>query len=304
MAKSTDFERLKYTWLMWHNSTGPQMRSHYKKYVEISNEAARLNNFSDYGAMWRDSFEDPNFLTNVEDIWNKVQPLYDALHEYTRHKLINIYGDKMDKSDTLIPAHLLGNMWAQSWGNLYDRIKPFNTTSDIDITHALQVHPQSLRPVSTIILIDPSLIPQSNQYTPLKIFEEADRFYQSLGLESNEMSYTGESIIEKPTDRVIVCHAQAWDFCNGRDFRIKQCTSVNSYNFVTAHHEMGHIQYYILYKDQPLTFRSGANPAFHEAVGDLIALSVSTPAHLKKVLFCYQLLIELSFIRHFFRLIY
>lgn len=140
MAKSTHFDRLKYTWLMWHNSTGPKMRSHYKKYVEISNEAARLNNFTDYGDMWRDSFEDPNFLTNVEDIWNKVQPLYDALHEYTRHKLINIYGDKMDESDPLIPAHLLGNMWAQSWGNLYDRIKPFNTTSDIDINHALQVY--------------------------------------------------------------------------------------------------------------------------------------------------------------------
>lgn len=117
----------------------------------------------------------------------------------------------------------------------------------------------------------------------MKIFQEADRFYQSLGLESNEMSYTGESIIEKPTDRLIVCHGQAWDFCDGHDFRIKQCTSVNSNNFVTAHHEMGHIQYYILYKDQPLTFRSGANPAFHEAVGDVIALSVSAPAHLKKV---------------------
>lgn len=140
MAKSPDFDRLKYTWLMWHNSTGPQIRPHYQKYVEISNEAARMNNFSDYGDMWRADFEDPNFLANVEDLWHKVQPLYDALHEYTRHKLFNIYGDKMDKSDPLIPAHLLGNMWSQSWGNLYDRIKPFNTTSDIDINSALQVH--------------------------------------------------------------------------------------------------------------------------------------------------------------------
>lgn len=127
------------------------------------------------------------------------------------------------------------------------------------------------------------MVQQKNNYTALKIFEEADRFYQSLGFESNEMSYTGKSIIEKPTDRLIVCHASAWDFCDGRDYRIKQCTTVNSYNLVTAHHEMGHIQYYILYKDQAHTFRAGANPAFHEAVGDVMALSVSTPAHLKRV---------------------
>lgn len=140
MANSNDFEHLKYIWLMWHNSTGPKIRPHFKKYVEIANEAARLNNFSDYGDMWRANYEDPNFLVNVENIWKKVQPLYDALHEYTRHKLLKIYGDKMNASDPLIPAHLLGNMWGQSWASLYDRIKPFNTTSDIDITKALQVH--------------------------------------------------------------------------------------------------------------------------------------------------------------------
>lgn len=117
------------------------------------------------------------------------------------------------------------------------------------------------------------------------MFKESDRFYKDLGLEPNEMSYTGESVIEKPVDRVIVCHASAWDFCNGKDFRIKQCTTVNQRNFLTIHHEMGHIEYFILYKDQPITFRTGANPGFHEAIGDLISLSVSTPKHLEKVQF-------------------
>lgn len=139
MANSVDFDRLKYIWLMWHNSTGPHMRSHYKKYIDISNEAAKLNNFTDYGDMWRSSYEDPNFMDNLEKLWHKVQPLYDALHEYTRHKLIQIYGSQMDESDPLIPAHLLGNMWAQSWVNLYDRIKPFNTSSEININIALHV---------------------------------------------------------------------------------------------------------------------------------------------------------------------
>lgn len=121
--------------------------------------------------------------------------------------------------------------------------------------------------------------------TPLQMFEKSDEFYINLGLEPNKMSYTGESIIERPESPLIVCHASAWDFCDGKDFRIKQCTSVNMVDFVTVHHEMGHIQYYIQYADQPLPFRRGANPGFHEAVGDLIALSVSTPQHLQKVSF-------------------
>lgn len=115
------------------------------------------------------------------------------------------------------------------------------------------------------------------------MFETSDAFYMGLGLPTNKMSYTGKSIIEKPEDRLIVCHASAWDFCDGEDFRIKQCTLVNMNDFETAHHEMGHIQYYIQYKDQPESFRHGANPGFHEAVGDLMALSFSTPAHLEKV---------------------
>lgn len=126
--------------------------------------------------------------------------------------------------------------------------------------------------------------------TVLQMFQESDRFYKDLGLMSNEMSYTGLSIIENPDDRLIVCHASAWDFCDGEDFRIKQCTQINQKDFVTVHHEMGHIQYYIQYANKSLPFRQGANPGFHEAIGDLIALSVSTPQHLVKV--CCMLLIS------------
>lgn len=139
MAKSEDYDELEYIWTMWHNSTGPLMKDYYETYIEISNEAAKLNGFADYGEMWRSKYEDPNFVENMKKIWKQIEPLYDQLHEYTRHKLLNIYGDRMNKLDPLIPAHLLGNMWAQSWVNLYDRIKPFENSSDIDITQSLQV---------------------------------------------------------------------------------------------------------------------------------------------------------------------
>lgn len=261
MATSQNYDELKYTWEQWHNKSGALMRNDYKKYVEISNEAAKLNNFSDYGEMWRSEYEDKDFIVNMKKLWKRVEPLYNELHKYTRFQLLKIYGDKMNASDPLIPAHLLGNMWAQTWDDLYDRIKPHKFVPFVDVTEALK----------------------KNNFSALQMFQESDRFYKNLGLAPMVMSYTSPSIIEKPADRVIVCHASAWDFCNGRDFRIKQCTTVNQRNFETIHHEMGHIQYFIQYKDKPITFRNGANPGFHEAIGDLMALSVMTPNHLKKI---------------------
>ncbi|KAJ6633685.1 Angiotensin-converting enzyme, partial [Pseudolycoriella hygida] len=152
---------------------------------------------------------------------------------------------------------------AQSWVNLYERIKPFPEGSSIDVTESM------LR----------------KNISVLQMFEKADEFFKGLGLPANDMSYDENrgAIIIKPEDKTITCHASAWDFCNGYDFRIKMCTVVNQEDFVTVHHEMGHINYFILYKNQPLIFRGGANPGFHEAVGDLIALSVSTPKHLESI---------------------
>lgn len=152
-------------------------------------------------------------------------------------------------------------MWAQAWTNLYDDIKPFKNASLVDVTAKLK----------------------AANYTAKKMFETSDDFYTSLGLPTNVVSFTGESVITKPENRTIQCHASAWDLCDGKDFRIKMCTNVNMEDFITIHHEMGHIQYYIQYRDLPLSLREGANPAFHEAVGDTMALSVATPKHLTKV---------------------
>jgi len=92
-----------------------------------------------------------------------------------------------------------------------------------------------------------------------------------------------KSMLTKPDDRDVVCHASAWDFYNRVDFRIKQCTEVDMGWLTTTHHEMGHVEYYLQYKDQPVVFRRGANPGFHEAIGDTLALSVATPEHLQLI---------------------
>lgn len=261
LAESRDFDELKYLWQSWHEKSGRLMRDDYKNYVTLLNLAARANGHTDASAWWQSKFEDPDFVGTVERLWNEVAPLYDDLHAYTRLKLLEIYGDKIDRNSSLIPAHLLGNMWGQSWSNLYDDIKPFKNASLVDVTAKLK----------------------EKGYNAMKMFETADEFYMSLGLPTNKMSYTGESIIEKPKDRIIQCHASAEDFCDGTDFRIKMCTNVNMEDFIVIHHEMGHIQYFIQYKDLPLTLRAGANDGFHEAVGDTMAISVATPQHLIKV---------------------
>lgn len=206
------------------------------------NKAAVLNNYKDAGEMWRARYEDVNLIELADKLWKDVEPLYDELHKYVKNELIKIYGSKADKEPGLIPAHLLSNMWSQSWDNLYNRIKPFKDGAELDVTEKMV----------------------SDKYTPLKMFEESDNFYKSLGLPSSAMSYGPKAIIEKPKDRIIACHASAWDFCDGVDFRVKMCTKVNQDDFVVIHHEMGHIMYYLLYKDQPLLLRGGANPAFHE----------------------------------------
>lgn len=121
-------------------------------------------------------------------------------------------------------------------------------------------------------------------YTPTKMFEMGDEFFQSLNMTKLPAEFWAHSIIEKPTDgRDLVCHASAWDFYKHNDVRIKQCTRVSMDQLFTVHHELGHIQYYLQYQHQPVVYRGGANPGFHEAVGDVLALSVATPKHLQRI---------------------
>ncbi|KAH0627017.1 hypothetical protein JD844_002377, partial [Phrynosoma platyrhinos] len=259
MAQSRDYEELLHAWKDWRDVSGKKIRNHYKRYVMLSNKAARLNGHADNGAFWRSLYETPTFEADLESIWHQLQPLYFNLHAYVRRALYRKYGADHINLKGPIPAHLLGNMWAQSWANIFDLVMPFPNAIKVDATPAMK----------------------SQGWTPRKMFEESDNFFKSLGLIPMPPEFWKESMLEKPKDgRDVVCHASAWDFYNRKDFRIKQCTVVNMDDLITAHHEMGHVQYFLQYKDQPISFRDGANPGFHEAIGDVMALSVSTPKHL------------------------
>ncbi|XP_015791405.1 angiotensin-converting enzyme isoform X2 [Tetranychus urticae] len=262
MSKSRNYEELKSIWTQWRDVTGKKMRNNYLKYIELLNEAAKLNGFSDNGQLWRDGYESDSFEDDLEIIWNQFEPLYKLLHAFTRKKLIAIYGEDKIKPNGPIPAHILGNMWAQSWSSLGDLLTPFPNKPSVDITDNILA--------KNLSVVD--------------MFRISERFFTSLGLKPMTDKFWKYSILERPSDgREMTCHASAWDFCDGDDVRIKMCTQRNMKEFIVIHHEMGHIQYYIQYKNQPYVFRGGANPGFHEAVGDTLALSVSTPTHLKTI---------------------
>ncbi|KAK9502105.1 hypothetical protein O3M35_012698 [Rhynocoris fuscipes] len=261
LQSSRDAEELKYIWVEFRKNTGKKFKNLYQEYVDLANEGARLNNVSDNAEYWKIDFETPTFEADVEELWKQVEPLFKELHAYVRMKLNEKYGDNVVKKDGPIPAHLLGNMWAQLWANIYDIVAPYPEKKAIDVTDEML----------------------KQNYTALKMFKLSESFFTSLGLEPMPPSFWEKSIIEKPKDRELVCHASAWDFYDSKDFRIKMCTRVNMDDLFTVHHEMGHVQYFIQYKDQPHVYKEGANSGFHEAIGDVIALSVQSSKHLKEI---------------------
>ncbi|CAL8283607.1 unnamed protein product [Merluccius merluccius] len=261
MANSRSYKTLLYAWEGWHNASGVPLRKEYPRFVELSNKAMQADGFADTGAYWRSWYGNETFKDDLEQLYKTVEPLYKQLHAFVRRKLYNQYGSKYINLKGPIPAHLLGNMWSQTWNNVYGLMIPFPEKPNVDVTD--------------------KMVEQG--YDAVRMFQVAEEFFTSLGLIRMPEEFWNKSMLVKPKDREVVCHASAWDFYNRKDFRIKQCTTVTMEQLFTVHHEMGHVEYYLQYKDQPVGFRRGANPGFHEAIGDVLSLSVSTPKHLKTI---------------------
>ncbi|XP_063977804.1 angiotensin-converting enzyme-like [Diachasmimorpha longicaudata] len=260
MAKSRDYEELLHYWRAWQEAVGPPLKNKYMRYVQLANQAARLNGFSDAGDQMREAYDDDYFQQNIAEAVSTITPLYKHLFTYVRTKLIERYGDKV-RADGPLPAHLLGNMWAQNWEGIYDLVEPFPAARRFDVTLDMIIQ----------------------GFTPLRMFQMSEEFFTSMGMKPMPPEFWRYSMFEKPIDREVKCTASAWDFCNRIDYRIKQCTRVTMEDLLSAHHEMAHIEYYLQYKDQPLIFRNEALPGFHEAVSDAMELSVMNPRHLQRI---------------------
>ena len=256
IGTSRDPEELKKVWIGWHQIAIP-IRKDYVRFVELSNKGAQEMGFADTGAMWRSKYDmEPDaFAAEMERLWQQVKPLYDSLYTYTRRKLSEKYGKEVVSEDKPIPAHLLGNMWAQSWGNIYPLLAPANADQGYDLTQILK----------------------SRNTDPKQMVRYGEAFFTSVGFEALPQTFWERSLFAKPPDRDVVCHASAWDLDYEKDVRLKMCVQINAEDFSTVHHELGHNYYQMAYAGQPFLFRDSANDAFHEAIGDTVALSVTNP---------------------------
>lgn len=260
LAESRDYDELLEVWKGWRE-VSPPYRKEYQRFVEIGNLGAQEFGYDNLAELWQGGYDMDSKTFTIESrrLWDEVKPLYDELHCHVRAKLSETYGADKVALDKPIPAHLLGNMWSQTWDNIYDIMEPFPGVAPVDVTAAMQ----------------------SQGWDEIKMTKTAEGFFTSLGMPALPDSFYKNSMLKKPRDRNVVCHASAWDIDNGNDPRVKQCVEVNGEQFGTLHHELGHIYYYLLYKDQPSIFKGGAHDGFHEAIGDTIQLSM-TPTYLQE----------------------
>jgi peptidyl-dipeptidase A len=260
MRESRDTRRLRDVWEGWH-AVGVPMKNDFARFAELSNKGARQLGFADTGAMWRSKYDMPpdTFARELDRLWEQLRPLYVSLHAYVRWKLREKYGDMVPATGPM-PAHVLGNLWAQNWSHVYDLVAPANADPGYSLTEILT----------------------ARKIDPLEMVRYGERFFTSLGFDPLPKTFWERSLFVKPRDREVVCHASAWDIDLIDDVRIKMCIEITEEDFTTIHHELGHNFYQRAYSKLPVVLRDSANDGFHEALGDVLALSV-TPEYLAKI---------------------
>lgn len=290
LANDRDWDRDLDAWVGWHK-VGRGMLKDYQRFVQLLNEGARDLGYTDVGVMWRAGYDMPpaDFVKETDRLWGQVQPLYDDLQCYARNQLAQKYGERMPKDGT-IPAHITGNMWAQDWANLYPLLQPYPGVGNLDVNARLEAQRNATFAQQRKALgakATPLEIAAAEHAADLKnavaMVRRAEDFYTSIGFPALPASFYEKSMLLRPRDRDALCHASAWPMDLGStDMRIKMCIQPTEEDQYTIYHEMGHIYYYLAYKDIWPIFQGGANDGFHEAIGDTIRLNI-TPAYLAQI---------------------
>ena len=187
MANSSRYATLLYAWLDWRNTVGPKLRPLFEEYVNLTNEGARDNGYTNYGAFWRAPYEVKNLPGLVKSLWKDLEPFYQELHAYVRSQLARSYPHV--RENDAIPAHLLGNMWAQNWVAIYPLVEPYKDRSSLDVT-------QSMR---------------KKNFKVEDMFNLTEKFFLSLGMEKLPKTFLQMSMFRKPKGRDVECHPSAYD---------------------------------------------------------------------------------------------
>ena len=290
LRSSRDYDAQLDAWQGWHTIAQP-MRKDYTRFVELVNEGSKEMGFADTGEMWRSGYDmtPAEIAAETDRLWGQVKPLYEQLHCYTRTKLQATYGVEKGQVNGLLPAHLMGNMWQQDWGNLWDMLEPYKGAGSLDITGALEKQYQADYQAA-LAKAGPGpgtdKLFQAEREAQLQVAkqmtERAQDFYTSLGMPKLPESYWTKTQFIKPMDRDVVCHASAWDMNMSGDVRTKMCIKPNEEDFTTIYHELGHVYYYLAYNKLPPLFQTGAHDGFHEAIGDTMVLAM-TPDYLASI---------------------
>jgi peptidyl-dipeptidase A len=161
LAKSRDPKELQQAWEGWH-TISPSMKTDYARMVEIGNAGAKELGFENIADMWLANYDMPSkdMEATVEKLWGQVQPLYNDLHCYVRGKLNAKYGDAVQPKTGAIRADLLGNMWAQDWGNINDITAPPASNPGYDLNKVLV----------------------AKGYDPIKMVKTGEAFFTGMGL--------------------------------------------------------------------------------------------------------------------------
>ncbi|XP_072950039.1 angiotensin-converting enzyme-like [Epargyreus clarus] len=255
---SNNSNELAYYWKAYRDGTGKKIRPIFKDYVARMNNVAKEENFTDAGEMWRYAFEDEDFVKTVDRVWSEIKPLYELLHDYVRSKLKAFYAEEL-KEDKEIPAHILGNLWAQEWQPIYPKVAPY---------------PDVPRPS----------VVENGTLDSMDLFDSVDEFHQSLGFQSAKESY--QDI--KKTMATANCLPSSHDMCDGVNYKIKWCgekvTDV-TVGLSRAARLLSHVQYFKHYSNLPPLFRDGPIPAFHDAISDIAAVQLTSPTQMQTLNF-------------------
>lgn len=263
MGTNRNPAELEEMWTSWHRNVGAPLATDYARMVELANAGAQELGFANVGDLWRSNYDmtPAEFAATTERLWQEVKPLYDQLHCYVRAELNERYGNEVQAATGPIRADLLGNMWAQEWGNIYDVVAPAGAGDlGFDVTDLLV----------------------AQNYDAQRMVRAGEGFFSSLGFDPLPQTFWERSMFTRPADREVVCHASAWNVDNRDDLRIKMCIRPNGDDFVTIHHELGHNYYQRAYNQLGYLYLNGANDGFHEAIGDMVALSM-TPEYLVQI---------------------
>jgi peptidyl-dipeptidase A len=253
LRSSTDLAERQAVWEASKES-GKALKDGLIKLRDLRNGVAKELDYPDYFALQVAGYgmTTDEMVKLNENFMRELRPLYLQLHTWVKYKLAEKYHQPVPKR---IPAHWLDNRWSQEWPGLAEG-------ADLD--------------------------PFFKDRSPDWIAHSAEKFYMGLGFPKLPESFWTKSDlypVAVGSPRKKNTHASAWHVDLENDLRSLQSIESNTYWFTTAHHEFGHIYYFIGYTkpEVPALLRTGANPAFHEGFGELTALAAGMAPYLKSV---------------------